>query len=87
MRLGGLVEFGSIEQNGLDIVFSVTDGTLREKVHFRGILPDLFREGQGVVIDGHFAPEGEFRATRILAKHDENYRSNMPAQYLSLIDE
>jgi len=74
-RLGGIVVAGSINQREHDIVFILTDGTLREKIHFNGVLPDLFRDEQGVVVDGHFDINGIFIASRILAKHDENYMS------------
>jgi len=87
MRLGGIVEVGSVSRHGSDITFSVSDGRLREKIRFNGVLPDLFREGQGVVIDGRFDREGDFIASRILAKHDENYRAGDPARSLSLVDE
>jgi len=75
MRLGGVVEAGSLEFRDGGIFFFVTDGTLSEKIHFNGVLPDLFREGQGVVVDGQFNDAGVFMASRILAKHDENYRA------------
>ncbi len=73
-RLGGLVEPGSIER-GADgeIRFAVTDGAHRVPVVYRGILPDLFREGQGVVTQGQLEPGGVFRASEVLAKHDETY--------------
>lgn len=73
-RLGGLVEGGSIvrQPNGLDIAFRVTDGAKAMPVRYQGILPDLFREGQGVIAEGTME-NGDFRATTILAKHDENY--------------
>jgi len=75
LRLGGIVKIGSLHLKGSDIVFSLSDGTLSEKIYFNGVLPDLFREGQGVVVDGQFDKDGNFMAHRILAKHDENYRS------------
>jgi len=75
LRLGGIVEMGSLSGRGSDMVFFLTDGTLREEIHFNGVLPDLFREGQGVVIEGQFGAQGIFIASRILAKHDENYHS------------
>jgi len=79
LRLGGLVETGSLNAQGSELVFFLTDGLVREKIHFNGVLPDLFREGQSVVVDGQFGVEGIFIATRILAKHDENYMSRYPA--------
>jgi cytochrome c-type biogenesis protein CcmE len=72
-RIGGLVEKGSVEKNGKSVAFRVTDGTSAVRVAYTGILPDLFREGQGVVANGALGPDGTFRATEILAKHDENY--------------
>jgi cytochrome c-type biogenesis protein CcmE len=76
IRLGGLVEAGSLvfdEQDRADITFVVTDGGARTEVHYRGILPDLFREGQGVVVQGRIGADGALEATEVLAKHDENY--------------
>jgi cytochrome c-type biogenesis protein CcmE len=74
VRIGGLVEKGSLERqsSGLDIKFRVTDGARSLPVLYTGILPDLFREGQGVVAEGRYQ-QGAFRASTILAKHDENY--------------
>ena len=74
MRLGGMVEAGSIkkESNGVTINFVVTDGHARTPVRFRGIVPDLFREGSGVVAEGKIEG-GTFVAETILAKHDERY--------------
>lgn len=72
-RLGGLVEEGSVEKNGVITRFSVTDLNEVVPVTFEGLLPDLFREGQGVVTEGAFNEEGVFVATNVLAKHDENY--------------
>ncbi|MCC3303665.1 cytochrome c maturation protein CcmE [Sneathiella sp. HT1-7] len=72
-RLGGLVEEGSVEKNGVITRFSVTDLNEVVPVTFKGLLPDLFREGQGVVTEGAFNEEGVFVATNVLAKHDENY--------------
>lgn len=74
IRLGGLVETGSLEHgDGLEINFRVTDGGATLPVRYAGILPDLFREGQGVIAQGAFAQDGVFVAETILAKHDENY--------------
>jgi cytochrome c-type biogenesis protein CcmE len=76
-RLGGLVETGSLVRGDAGGVptadFKVTDGSHTIEVHYRGILPDLFREGQGVVTLGSMLPDGVFRAQEVLAKHDENY--------------
>ncbi|MCY0146351.1 cytochrome c maturation protein CcmE [Hoeflea sp. G2-23] len=75
VRLGGLVEEGSVERGeNSTVTFAVTDTNASVKVHYVGILPDLFREGQGVVTEGTFSPElGIFEADMVLAKHDENY--------------
>lgn len=73
MRLGGLVKDGSWKKSGDDNSFVLTDGKGAMTVHFTGILPDLFREGQGIVAEGSMAPDGTFNATNVLAKHDENY--------------
>ena len=74
LRLGGLVAPGSmVRDNQLDMHFEVTDGDRSIKVAYHGILPDLFREGQGVVAEGVLEPGGAFRADTVLAKHDENY--------------
>lgn len=72
-RLGGLVEEGSVTRDGSELHFVVTDTIKTVKVVFEGIAPDLFREGQGVVAEGRFEPDGIFRADNVLAKHDENY--------------
>jgi cytochrome c-type biogenesis protein CcmE len=74
MRIGGLVAEGSVERDGDGGVrFAVTDTQATTEVVFRGILPDLFREGQGVVVEGVLAANGRFDAESVLAKHDENY--------------
>jgi len=73
MRLGGLVKDGSWSRDGQDNSFVVTDGAQDIAARYTGILPDLFREGQGVVAEGSMGPDGTFIATNVLAKHDENY--------------
>ena len=74
IRLGGLVEKGTIERSqGATVAFSVTDKHKSVKVTYTGILPDLFREEQGVITEGAFGPDGVFVADSVLAKHDENY--------------
>lgn len=74
IRLGGLVEKGSILRGqGTEVSFAVTDTLGSVKVHYSGILPDLFREEQGVVTEGTFGPDGLFVADTVLAKHDETY--------------
>ncbi len=74
IRLGGLVKEGSLKRGeNLQVRFEVTDGNRAIPVAYTGILPDLFREGQGVVTEGALDPGGVFRASSVLAKHDENY--------------
>lgn len=74
LRLGGLVEAGSVERGSNQRVsFAVTDGKTRAVVSYTGLLPDLFREGQGVVAEGVLEAPGRFRADSVLAKHDETY--------------
>ena len=73
LRIGGLVKEGSVVKNGKDVAFAVTDRTKDLNVSYNGLLPDLFREGQGVVVDGVLNPDGAFRADSVLAKHDERY--------------
>ena len=74
-RLGGLVVPGSIERSGEDgtVAFALTDQANEVRVRYQGLLPDLFREGQGIVAQGHLAGDGVFVASEVLAKHDENY--------------
>jgi cytochrome c-type biogenesis protein CcmE len=74
IRLGGLVEQGTIVRGqGTEVAFSVTDKEKSIKVVFNGLLPDLFREEQGVITEGTFRPDGVFVADSVLAKHDETY--------------
>jgi cytochrome c-type biogenesis protein CcmE len=74
-RIGGLVEAGSVirEKDALTVRFRVTDTARTIAVVYTGILPDLFREGKGVVAQGRLGSDGTFRASEVLAKHDENY--------------
>ncbi|HEY8248008.1 MAG TPA: cytochrome c maturation protein CcmE [Hyphomicrobium sp.] len=73
-RLGGLVAAGSVRRGqGTKVEFVVTDTLKTVPVAYEGVLPDLFREGQGVVTEGKLTPEGTFVADSVLAKHDENY--------------
>jgi len=74
-RVGGLVEAGSLarEPNSLTVRFRVTDTAQTIPVTYTGLLPDLFKEGKGVVAQGTLGPDGVFRASEVLAKHDENY--------------
>ena len=85
-RIGGLVENGSIKRipNSVDVTFVVTDTAQRVPVTYSGLLPDLFKEGKGVVAQGSLAPDGTFRATEVLAKHDENY---MPPEAAAAVDQ
>ena len=74
-RMGGLVLDGSVERaaDSLEVKFAITDGAKDIPVVYTGILPDLFREGQGIVARGTIGPDGRFTAEEVLAKHDENY--------------
>ena len=72
-RIGGMVVPGSLKREGVEVRFAVTDTAKTIPVVYRGQLPDLFREGKGVVAQGHLAPDGTFTAREVLAKHDENY--------------
>jgi cytochrome c-type biogenesis protein CcmE len=74
IRLGGLVEQGSVTRSeNLNVRFQVTDGNRAVAVAYQGILPDLFREGQGVIAEGALDSNGVFKADTVLAKHDEKY--------------
>lgn len=73
IRLGGLVEDGSVERGDGTVSFKITDMKTAIPVRFAGIVPDLFREGQGVVADGQLDANGNFIASEVLAKHDEKY--------------
>jgi cytochrome c-type biogenesis protein CcmE len=83
-RLGGLVEAGSVQRqgDGLGVQFRVTDTGRTIPVVYRGLLPDLFREGKGVVTQGRLHADGVFHADVVLAKHDENYMPPEAAQAL-----
>jgi cytochrome c-type biogenesis protein CcmE len=74
-RVGGLVKTGSVKRlaNAIDVSFAITDCEHDVWIKYTGILPDLFREGQGVVVNGQFDQQGLFIASQVLAKHDENY--------------
>ncbi|MCE3230862.1 MAG: cytochrome c biosis protein CcmE [Alphaproteobacteria bacterium] len=84
IRLGGLVEEGSLQRHekSFSVTFRVTDGQHSIPVWYQGIVPDLFREGQGVVAEGILLKEGVFQATRLLAKHDEKYMPRDVAEAL-----
>ena len=75
IRAGGMVREGSVYRNpdSLDVEFTVTDYVEDVRVYYSGILPDLFREGQGVVVVGQLKPDGYIKADQVLARHDENY--------------
>jgi cytochrome c-type biogenesis protein CcmE len=75
LRMGGLVEKGSLrrEGDGVSVDFMITDMVQRVPVRYSGILPDLFKEGKGAVVQGKLGADGVFAATEVLAKHDENY--------------
>lgn len=81
-RIGGLVETGSLQRmgDGLTVHFTVTDLAERMQVTYTGMLPDLFREGQGVVAQGRLDEKGRFVADQVLAKHDENYMPKEAAE-------
>ena len=85
-RIGGLVEAGSIKRqaDGLTVSFVVTDTAKSIPVTYTGILPDLFKEGKGVVAEGKLGSDGLFIATQVLAKHDENY---MPPEAASALEQ
>lgn len=85
-RIGGLVEEGSIKRqpDGLTVNFNVTDTARTIPVVYTGLLPDLFREGKGVVTQGRIGAEGVFKADEVLAKHDENY---MPPEAAHAIEQ
>jgi len=80
-RVGGMVEKGSVKRDGLKVQFTVTDLKNQMAVSYKGILPDLFREGQGVVAQGRLS-NGSFTASQVLAKHDEKY---MPPELKGVI--
>jgi cytochrome c-type biogenesis protein CcmE len=83
MRIGGLVKEGSVSRSdNLAVRFEVTDGTSTLTVAYQGLLPDLFREGQGVVAEGTLDANGTFRADSVLAKHDETYMPKEVAEAL-----
>ena len=83
-RLGGLVEAGSVQKDGQIVRFVVTDTNKTIAVVYRGMLPDLFREGQGVIAEGALGNDGVFNAREVLAKHDENY---MPPEVAKALKE
>lgn len=84
-RIGGLVEEGSVkrQKDGLSVTFTITDKVRSMPVFYKGILPDLFKEGKGVVAQGKLAADNVFHAEEVLAKHDENY---MPPEAKDALD-
>ena len=87
LRLGGLVEQGSLQRGeGLLVSFTLADCAQKVQVRYDGILPDLFREGQGIVATGQLGDDGSFTAEEVLAKHDENYMPPELAQSLTTPD-
>lgn len=82
-RLGGMVVPGTLHRDGLKVTFQVTDMAYSIPVRFEGILPDLFKEGKGVVAQGTLRPGGVFDAREVLAKHDENYMPPEAAQAMA----
>lgn len=83
-RVGGMVKTGSVKRDNLTVSFVVTDTAKDVSVVYTGILPDLFREGKGVVAQGKLGSDGVFAATEVLAKHDENY---MPPEAQHAVDQ
>ncbi|AKU10147.1 MAG: cytochrome c-type biogenesis protein CcmE [Azoarcus sp.] len=85
-RIGGLVEPGSIKRaaDGLTVQFAITDTAKVIPVTYKGSLPDLFSEGKGAVVQGKMGPDGQFTASEVLAKHDENY---MPPEAQHAVDQ
>ena len=83
-RIGGLVKEGSVKRDNLTVSFIVTDTAKEVPTTYTGILPDLFKEGKGVVAQGKFDASGKFVATEVLAKHDENY---MPPEAKAALDQ
>ena len=83
-RIGGMVKEGSIRRDNLTVNFVITDTAKDIPVAYTGILPDLFKEGKGAVVQGRLGPDGKFTASEVLAKHDENY---MPPEAQHAVDQ
>jgi cytochrome c-type biogenesis protein CcmE len=83
-RIGGMVRDGSLKRDNLTVHFVITDTAKDIPVAYTGILPDLFKEGKGAVIQGRLGEDGTFTATEVLAKHDENY---MPPEAKAAVDQ
>jgi cytochrome c-type biogenesis protein CcmE len=82
-RIGGMVKEGTLSRGREEIEFVVTDFSNEVNVHYKGLLPDLFKEGRGVVVQGRLSSEGQMLASEVLAKHDENY---MPPEAKGALD-
>src|SRR3954466_14143680 len=85
-RIGGMVQVGSVKREGVEVRFIVTDTAQSMPVVYRGQLPDLFKEGKGVVAQGQLGADGVFTAREVLAKHDENYMPPEAADALAKAD-
>ena len=85
-RIGGLVQAGSVARDGVSVTFTVTDTAKSVPVRYEGVLPDLFKEGKGVVAQGQLGADGVFTAREVLAKHDENYMPPEAADALQRAD-
>jgi cytochrome c-type biogenesis protein CcmE len=83
-RIGGMVRDGSLKRDNLTVHFVITDTARDIPVAYTGILPDLFKEGKGAVVQGRLGDDGNFTATEVLAKHDENY---MPPEALHAVEQ
>jgi len=83
-RIGGMVKDGSLKRDNLTVHFVITDTVKEIPVAYTGILPDLFKEGKGAVVQGRLGDDGNFTASEVLAKHDENY---MPPEAQHAVDE
>lgn len=84
MRVGGMVKVGSLQRDGEQVQFVVTDSESEVRVHYQGLLPDLFKEGRGVVTQGRLQGAQGFQASEVLAKHDETY---MPPEAQHAMDQ
>jgi cytochrome c-type biogenesis protein CcmE len=85
-RIGGLVQSGTVVREGVTVRFTVTDTAKTVPVRYEGVLPDLFKEGKGVVAQGQLGSDGVFTAREVLAKHDENYMPPEAADALQRAD-
>jgi len=83
-RVGGMVRQGTLTRDQMTVSFVITDTVREVPIRYTGILPDLFQEGKGAVVQGRFGPDGQFVASEVLAKHDENY---MPPEAQHAVDQ